>query len=456
MESNTNQAQQSKDNKNNLLEVRETIGRTKEKIVNFIDYQRLKLKERFGTLDAFEFNDLLEHDFMGEMKDNPPFYGAFSRLEEGRKIEVLPKGSEESKRANIDYNIKEHRQDVAIASCRLFIQREIENNNDVRKEYLMYWVNKFGRKYGFDEDILHVDESIVDNYYMQRSLAKETIEKYPNKSDLIEFLTGTKVDDTGKIEVTLGPMSVDLATDSKTFANIYRNFDVNSVPNAGFACSKPDGDKEVFFTVLDADKNKKGKSKTVTQKHEWEHIFFGMYQNALGLNFNEEESNKLLNLFESATDNIEKKFYLESWMKQRRQFALQNSKNEIFAMAKQGNYWDDKLFFPKIGIFVNTGGLTFKKYDAGYDYLKKDRDVGKMDKKLAHRIFVKEYKKIIKSGVNSYWKLHHQGKMKTGMVVSLLYSKPIELWPVTVERYLEWQKKSKRTGIIKLTSASNS
>jgi hypothetical protein len=199
------------DKKNSPLNLGGVIEGYKEKIGAFLRYKKLKIKEYSGKLNQNEFDELLMLDLQDQLRDNPPIKEVFSPAEELSKIRKAPKGEKRELLSIFKENLMRQRE--ALANCRVFIERSIEFNHDISGEDLVRIIQYFRKEYGFTDEQRQIAEQLIDGYYENRRKVLEIREFLPDDTMLIRRLTGVQFAPTDKLDVSVGPMTIDIDTE---------------------------------------------------------------------------------------------------------------------------------------------------------------------------------------------------------------------------------------------------
>lgn len=401
----------------------------KNKLISFVKYKSLKLKEYFGKLNQADFDALLDFEFEQLSEDNPPLDGVFDASEKLSILKKLPK--DQRVEALDSFKEKLIIQKEALAHCRVFIEKNIEEDNDIPKERLMKIVDKFAVQYGFTDDQKKKSEDLIDNYYKQRQKVIEFRKSFPSDTEMISYIAGVEFKNSAKFDVALGPMSIDIMADEANFQKLFYETENLSMKNTtlGFASKKNDVD----YTVLNTRSMKLLKNQNV-YVHEQQHVRNKLFRQIFDKETTFEERQSALDQYESEDDLEIKKKLLEVYFLMKRQDAFNDVRDEIFAMKKDGSH--SQLVY-----------ADFYPSGSGYDYLKnvRDRDDVKDDlvwQTEAEKILKDDYMNIIKKGLDSFDKLKEKGGYNTDEVIALLTDKSIPEWPKTVSRILEQKERS--------------
>lgn len=415
--------------KSQLRKDRRLSEKLKEKVIPYLKYKILKLKEHFGKLSQNDFDWLLDFDFREFVNDNPPIKGVFSPEDELAKIRKLPR--EQRKEALIDFKDKLNRQRKALATCRIFIERVIEFNHDIPKEKLLRLVERFSSSYGFSDKQNQIINQLIDGYYENRKKVLEIRRQFPDNYDLVEELTGVKLDRQGKIDVSVGPMTIDISVDEH---NVERLFEKIGRPIIGFIyggfASQSVGENPIYYIVIRQDKwfRDDDSAEARLKKHEYEHQKNALFR----LVFNHQKAPEYLTGYVNAQDPEIKKTILEDFFSASRSAALEEAKDEITACL-----YDRTLS----QLRQQLSDLFFRQDGGPYDYLQSLRNWEEFKddpiyQETAKRMLVEEYKEIIQKAVDSFTELVEKGRYSIQEAIALLTDKPLEDWPKTVRRLL--------------------
>jgi len=391
----------------------------------------------------------------------PPIEGVFSPDEEVQKLWSLPKA--ERREAVSSFKDKLARQREAWALCRTNIEERIEANPDLPRDEMVGIVREFASHYGFADSHVKVAESLVDDYMEMHKRVNEVREKYPDNIALINRLTGMKFtnSDASDFTVEVGPMSIEVWCSGFNAGRIYeKSEDPVVFKHRGFATTSR-GTKPHYYLVVSRDIGD-----TYTRDHEVEHQkkrilapkLYGaseargdvreqlnggvraFLRHQIGervLRFGRDFESEVFQQYESTKDPEKKAFLLAEYMRLKREAALNNAKDEIFAMLKV-----DIPYIERFGHSRYGGYNIFTKQNGdAYDYLQKIReDDKKKDDPLwqetAQRMLVDEYGQIIDNAINAFDQLKNSGYSQSE-VIAMLTDKRLAEWPKTVRRLLE-------------------
>lgn len=416
------------------------ISRFKERAFSYVRYFRLRRKEDDGKLSPEEFAELLSIDFEEELKDNPPFTerkhfeqlsigDVFSPEEELAEIKKLPRTQKQE--ALTAFKEKLARQREAWASCRVFIERTIAFNPDTPREELFAVIDRFADRYGFTNEQRDTAENILNKYFACRKLALEARRRFPDNRELVEELSGIKVDPHTKLDVAVGPLSIDIFSDKKSALKMYEGHGGDAKFSlGGFATeSKSRVLGPTYFTVTVRQFLVQKKEILV---HEREHQKNRLLRAFFDQKMEPYEYDDLL--YEYDTEEVPeiRRIALEAFLRSIRELALNSAKDEILAMKKDGESDYYQNFF------------QHKKEGNPYDYLRNVRNMRPNDllwQETVKTILVEEYGKIISQALKAFDRLVGRGKYTLDEVVALFTDKPLERWPKTAQRLLKQKGK---------------
>ncbi len=401
---------------------------------DYLKHKSLKVKEYFGQLSQEDFDQLLEFDFKEQLRDNSPIDGTFSPEEELAKIRSLP--SEQKREALNVFKEKLARQREGLAACRTFIERGIEFNHDIPKEKLIGLVDKFATQYGFDERQKQIAEQLIDGYLVNRQKVLEVRQQFTDDHALVNELTGVNIDKDEKIDVSVGPMTIDIDADGFNSGRLYERADkpVIGFKDGGFA-SQSTGESPVYYVVINKDKwislvrYKGDLSGQKRRNHEYEHQKNKLFRAV----FEHQEAPTALVGYISEQDPETKKVILEDFFDASRVAALERARDEITASLYDR---DLQTLQSQLDYFFFSG-----KHNE-YDYLRYLRNWEEFKddpfyQETAQKMLVQEYRETIQRAVDSYVELVNRGKYSTQEATALLTDKPLADWPKTIRRLLE-------------------
>ncbi len=357
--------------------------------------------EKIGKVLLREFQDLLS--------ENPPLKGEFCPQKEIQKIKKLSR--QERKEALNIFKNKLERQRDGWASCRVFLERIIEFDNDPPRDYLLEWVHLFGKNYGFTESHYNLTEKIIDAFYKEREKCLEFLNRYhDNLHKAASKLTRTKLNKE-EIDVTAGPVSINITADGKEYNKINEKEKL-SRDTLGFF--KTDLFTEIGYAVI-----KGGRESKKTKTHEEEHA-----KNRLLFRFLHGEGDVATEKIfleidlKKEKDEEKREKIFKKYIKLFQREALLRAKSEITARKRDGSEINSSLFF-------NV---------PAYDYLKniKAEYGGKKEGELINKILVEEYREILNKAIWAFNALEMHGH-KTDKVIAFFTDKNLEEWSKTAQ-----------------------
>ena len=260
---------------------------------------------------------------------------------------------------------------------------------------------------------------------------------FPTVIKKLNKLTGVKIDEEEKIDILVGPMTIDIYTEGFNAGRLYEIADKPVIfKYAGFA-SQSVIKNDIYYTVINTDKklrkNSDDPTGEITKKHEHEHQKNRLFGEVFGYIKSPIELKGYI-----AEKDIEiKTTILENFFIENRIVALERVRDEIIAYTKTR---DLSIFNEN-----NLENLFFSK-KGPYDYLGPIRKLKKFEndplyQKTAQKVLVSEYEIIIEDAFDSYVKLVTVGKYSTQEAIALLTDKTLFEWPKTVKRLLEQRNK---------------
>lgn len=413
--------------------VKEFFEGAKEKISAYLKYKGLKVKEYFGQLTQEDFDQLLSFDFQEQLQDNPPIEGVFSPDDELTKIKSLPR--EQKREALVAFKENLARQRKALAACRVFIERSVEFNHDIAREKLVGLIEKFTIQYCFNDQQKQTTEQLIDGYYENRQKVLEVRQQFTDDHELVNELTGVNLGKDEKLNVSVGPMTIDIDTEGFNAGRLYEKADkpIISFQYGGFA-SQSVGEDPVYYVVINQDKWMRTKrfddpTGEKSRMHEYEHQKNKLFRAV----FEHKDAPTELVGYVGEQDPETKKVILEDFLRSSRTAALERAKDEITACL-----YDRTL--PQLQ--HQLGSLFFEQKNDPYDYLAYLRNWEEFKddpfyQETAQRMLVQEYRTIVESAVSSYSELVNKGRYSIQESTAILTDKPLADWPKTIRRLLE-------------------
>lgn len=410
----------------------ETVNSGKERVSTSLKHKSLRIREYLGQLNQEDFDQLLDFDLQEQLTDDPPIEGVFSPEDELAQIKSLPR--EQKREALTTFKETLARQREALAACRVFIERTIEFNHDVPREKLAELVEQFSTQYGFNDRQKQTIEQLIDGYFENRQKVLEIRQQFTDDHELVSKLVGVKFLEDEKVDVSVGPMTIDIDANGYNTGRLFEKADkpVIGFKYGGFA-SQTEGDNPVFYTVINKDKwvswvgflDPSGHNR---RNHEHEHQKNKLFRTV----FEHKDAPTVLQGYVGEQDLETKKVALEDCFSASRTDALERVRDEITASLYDRGLStlqsQLKGFF-----FSNKGPYDYLGYLRNWEEFKDDP----LYQETAQRMLVQEYRVIVESAVSSYAKLVHKGKYSTQEATALLTDKPLADWPKTINRLLE-------------------
>lgn len=419
--------------------IEEVLG-SKERVFAFLE---LKLKEYSGQLKQEDFDRLLGFELQLQLKDNPPIKGVFSPEDDLAKIRGLPKEQKREALATFKENLAKQRK--ALADCRVFIERMIEFDRDAPREKLIGLVEQFSAQYGFDNRQRQIIELLIDGYYKNRQRVLEVRQKFTDNHALVNELTGVNLGKDVKLDVSVGPMTIDIEVDGFNAGRIYeRRIKPTIVFKYNGFASQSIGENSVYYIVINQDRCINKEKKEGVRRHEYEHQKNRLLREVFRAVEDQENSRRPWEAlwsfwdYKKEQDPETRKVILEYLFKASRAAALESARDEIIASLHNGHL--SILQEKQLASFFFRG-------EGAYDYLGSLRNWEEFEddsfyQETMLRMLVREYREIIQKAVNSYAELVEKGKYSIREAIALLTDRSLEDWPRTIRRLLE-QKRDK-------------
>ncbi|MDO8575914.1 MAG: hypothetical protein Q7R90_01205 [bacterium] len=384
----------------------------------FEKYVTLALKRKDERLTPVEFMELSALELEQIADQIPPIENVFDADAELKRIRTLPRG--EKSGAIEVFKDMLNRQRESIMECRLAIERQIEWDPDVAPQNLARTVDFFADNWGFTEKMRDTARGVVFEYVAARNDVVALRQQFPDNAQLVSKLTGLRSEDSGAFDIEVGPISIDIATDSIQAKRMYPEMitQEQSGNKIGGYMGHGAGGTLYTVTITDAPSDP---ANTLT--HEREHA-----KNAILMDFfdTKMKGNGLLTSLriQGETDPVIRKDLIVCLARNHRDEALNRAKNEIIAMIKDGKskYFD-----------------RFYKHDGNsYDFLKGFRDIYALSTDPAYQqvgteIFVREYENILDNGFSAIATLSEAG-YGINETIALFTDIDIQHWPAMARR----------------------
>ncbi|HYK08431.1 MAG TPA: hypothetical protein VEW42_02945 [Candidatus Eisenbacteria bacterium] len=296
------------------------------------------------------------------------------------------------------------RQREAMARCRVevdsYMEKALTRNPDAStKEEMQRWVERKSRENGLTPRQIHEMNALAREYIRNNTLARELRETYKNDRELVRALTGMDAPSSARLSVRVGPWGLEISADDRTIQYLLnRGGPAPANFHAGGFALPENVPPYIFF-------RKQFFNKEILV-HERQHAKYALNKHVLH-RFHDYESSA-------------PQYGLESMMRAERSLALERAKDEVFAY------------------YLGQGGLPMSLFQAEdgnpYDYLKFERDYGRMNHSDPHyaqaseRIYVHEYRKMLQVAVARFDGLIHRAGYSSDLAISLLIDIPLEQW----------------------------
>lgn len=436
--------------------------KTKEALMKAQRYIYLKVKAELfpNKLTSEEIKEILNNDFQEQLEITPPIEGIFYPEEEIKRIRSLPK--EQRKEALRIFKDKLSCQREALAACTHFLERIIEINPNVSQEDLISWVEKFGANYGFNEKHKNIFLQIIERYFETRRKILEIRNQFPDNYKLVKELTGVTLNRDEYLDVSVGPMAIEIYVELPTIQRMYNNISrlpLVFIPD-GFAnrygkvpyivvavrpFSHSLSKKLDTYSLLKGLSKIPGMSKILdyirneeeeVRKHENQHL-----KNAFGRYLFENKRPftwVYFHYYVIENDTDKKKEFLKYFFQGIRCVALEDVKDEIFAYLRYLSLSDLRNRLNDLFFIHDNGPYDFVSfYLSRYEPEKFKND--QLFQEMGRKMLVEEYREIIEKAFNSLVELTEKGKYSAQISIYLLIDKPLEDWPKTVKRLLEYK-----------------
>lgn len=389
----------------------------------------------------YEMEEILS-EFLPESKnaeDLPIKKGEeFSPEDELKKILKAPKL--ERKKLLREYKEKLIYQKEGLAVIQKEIIAKIRDNPDATLSELYEMVKDFASKYGLSSEQKMIARNLLFEYNKKHSFVRMEREKYPNDADLFTVVFGRPP--KGEIEIIQGPITLYFrCKDPEDYALIH---------SGAFMSLKTPSEEQIKEASMSGGVSTSGalipglRNSIIAENSS---VVHGDYRKIL----DHEEQHAIKKLFGDkismrmpwarivyAENDEERLLAVRDYIRTEREFqADEKARDEILAYFVGSGYKKDKI----IDI------LTTTKEDHGlYDYLS-GKNQALIDlftnkfgvefeatiKKEIERVFVTEYKELIKKGTEAFETLNEIGYSKE-QVMAILIHEPLSRWEKVVKR----------------------
>ncbi len=417
-------------------------------LLNYLKHKELKLRSYlFNNLSEKDFDKLQALNFQDEKRENPPIGTIFSPQSELKKIRALSK--EERKEALRIFKDKLIRQRKGLSSCRLFLEKNIEFDNDVLFGTKLHdLVDKFGKEYGFDDEQHSILHNIILEFRNGRRNVLKTRESFSDDYELVEHLTGVKLNPNEKLEISIGPASIDIKTNSTVAGRLYsRSENESAVETSSFggfatefyADHNSGYPSPVNYTVV-IEEYEKDKNKIIT--HEHEHVKNRVQQRYFDLEAPKDATIFLFDYNNVYIDNPEvKKVLLEDFCNRQRLYALERTKDEIIATLSASSV--QELQSDLSYLFFGNETPFYDWFSNVKNALNESLQNDTMVKTVIQGLIFDKYKSTVENAIRAYEDLISNGGYSNQQANALLIDKPLYRWPGTIKRILKYDEKVK-------------
>ena len=404
-----------------------------ESISKRLSSLHLRLKEFVGRIEPEEFNRLLEHDFSMYIEGNPPLNEEFSPKHELDKLKQLPKDDKKPALDRFRKNFASQR--MAMGMYQRFAERILEQDNDAPRETLINWLDRFKSMYGFDDEQTGVAVKLIDLYYETRRKTLELRKQYPNNQELIRYLTGVTLSEDEILDISIGPMAIEIETTPFNSGRLYEHTDspVIGYRFGGFMGVSDDG--EFSYIVISNSLGRKARFLTPATrqsmlKHERTHVKNRLFREAFGIAFNYEVLGKQFNTYKAEQDSEKSVILLEDYFLSNLQALFEFTGDEILAYMSDGTVVNDsfldRMFFKK--------GCTYDDIFTVREY--EDEKNPELYRAMAQKILKEKYEQIVREAVEALTILQKEGGYSRQEIAALVIDQPLNKWPKVVLRLL--------------------
>jgi len=407
----------------------------KNRVINFIDFVRLKQKEYSGEISFEELSEVLAAEFAEFQNSNPQLNEEFDPKVQFELVKKTPK--EVRKKALDEFKTKFETQKLALAECRVYLERLIRQNPDLKREFLDATIEKFARGYGFSQNQKQIFKDLLDKYQEKRSEIIDLKEKFPNKYDLLNYLTGLNFGPQDNFEIFFDPMSITFKASGEVAYKISHGIENKKGKN--FWNGEIGGFHKILkeisvivIPIITSDEFKTIHSIATRRihRHEMEHAKNSMLHEYF-FGFNSLKSNVLK--YRDVEFDDESK--ISSYLNDVYPYVLTRARDEFISYIIQGKNVSQKIFSRNyIYDYLGTLGLY---PDAPYSIL------GDVWRKKITELEVR-YQDTIKKSIAAFYLLRKDAKLNSEVAVALLTDKEFSRWPIEVKRIIEFSRSSKR------------
>ncbi len=365
------------------------------------------------------------------------------------------KGAPKEYRELLMHRLKErlNRRIEGIAEIQDAVMSAIRKNPEIPKEDLVKAIKNSGSRYGMTNEQKELAEHLVDLYELKHARVREIREEYPNDRDLFRVLFGKNP--AGKIEIVEGPMTLYVrCADIDDYALIHSQkfLKGETVQAADREIAGKSTGSHISTSLISglegtitaensgpAGFMEKGFIDSEnTHRHEEQHAVWEIFNHEIEMLLIDER------LENAAATDVEKELALKNLLKFGRQGIDYRTSNEILAYCIGGR--DPGEIYASLTQRAAEGGL-YEYFDdrersETKQWVRKSlpnklgktpEDFEKLLDKAVEEVYVDEYRKLIKSGIESFEKLVAWGYSKE-KAVSVLIHEPLSRWAKVVNR----------------------
>ncbi|MEA3272162.1 MAG: hypothetical protein U9P90_00665 [Patescibacteria group bacterium] len=332
------------------------------------------------------------------------------------------------------------KQKEGIAELRLEIRKKIEKNPDASIEELMEEVDSRAKGLRLTEKQKEVFSDLMKSYTEKHEAIQRTRELFPKDRDLYKACIGMLP--KGEVEVVQGPMSFYFkCSDPEDFVearvaslrSVNREISPERRTKLGSAqgVAIPFSEIPELKGLLILENSTKSRDSEKTHAHEEQHVVYKLFEEK----FLREE---IIDKVSSAKNATEAKKIMSPYLKFLREEILERrAKDEILAFYREGT----DHFRILATLTAEKGAYNF--FEVYKKQIKKMLESLGLDESqygsLLDKIFVEEYKDILRKGIWAIMDLEEMGKSREE-VIELLIDEHFEHWPTVVRRLKEVKK----------------
>jgi len=394
------------------------------------------------------------------MQEEQPFFNEYPPIRNGeifdaeKAIRTILKAPKEERRQKLaEFKEKLAFQQVGLARVQDIIIDEIRRKPDGKMDDFFDLATEMGAEFGMNETQKKIVKEAIFQYEKQHKSIEKIRKAYKKDEDLFKELFWKQP--KGKIEIITGPVSLYFKCyDFEDYLTIfYSNQRRHHGKKRDFTeeekrVAKAFGAATVPHPILGKSIFAENRSKTDSPhtEEESQQIFIHEEQHIIKKLFDKEdlfEPDDPITLalvsrnFLSAENDEEKEEILRGFFLAFRYNAEERAKDEFLAYYKEGEGID--FAHEELAVSKEEGGLydyLAKPEKLEYEWLNANDETRALAKKVANRIFKKEYKEILEKGAEAIQKMEEAGYEKEE-IIALLTHEPLARWGKVVGRVLE-------------------